>query len=428
MPIGPIEERAENMQATQESDEQEEQAQQPPSTPVQETQQQALSTPVQQALQDLSWLRPSGLGTSAAVLPGTQLGGCSGTQPPTARLWRPQGGGTVLSDPSAYEERSWGDGSASPLYCPRTERVDDRLGDEVDMRLIAWAAGLGCSAEELDALRKVRFGRLVMLAHSDIEDPDALLVAAQMNTAWWAADDYYADSTEAGADPTLLPQRLILAMAAMDPVPPAGDLTTDLDEALQDDLVLRMLSSAVEHTGRHGSPTQVQRACYATFSMFVSWNAYGAWREAGTLPPAWQYLAARQHDSFYTSMVLIDAVGGYELPSALFYDPRVRRAVMQAGTASVLVNDLFSVAKDAADEKPVCNLVSLIADDRGISIAEATEITVALHNAFVHEFEATHRELAQVPSLELQRFMRGVRAWMGGGFEWHATNPRYAAS
>lgn len=372
-----------------------------------------------------AWLRPSGLGTAAAALPAIQPGGCTGARLPLEQAWRPPGG-TGLRDPSAYEQRPWGDGSASPLYCPRTERVDDRLADEVDARLLVWAADRGCGADELSALAKVRFGRLVMLAHSDVDDPDALLAAAQMNTAWWAADDYYADSTEAGADPTLLPDRLVLAMAAMDPLPSAGELSAELNLALHEDLVLRMLSSAVDHLGRHGTPSQVQRACYATFSMFVSWNAYGAWRQAGKLPPAWQYLAARQHDSFYTSMVLIDAVGGYHVPSALFFDPRVRRAMMQAGTASVLVNDLFSVAKDAADENPVANIVSLIAEDRGCSLAEATEITVALHNDFVRGFEDTHRELAAAPSLELQRFLRGVRAWMGGGFEWHATNPRYA--
>lgn len=372
-----------------------------------------------------TWLRPSGLGTSAALLPKLQSGGCTGIQPSVGPVSHGPGS-AALCDWSAYALRPWGDGSASPLYCPRTERVDDVLGAEVDVRLLAWAAGCGCGDDELAALAKVKFGRLAMLTHADVQDPDALLVAAQMNTAWWAADDYYADSTEAGADPTLLPRRLSLAMAAMDPLPPAGKLTWPLDQALRDDLVLRMLSTAVDHFKRHGSSTQVQRANYATFSMFVAWTAYAAWREAETLPTAWEYLAARQHDTFYTSMTLIDPVGGYEVPAALFYDPRVRRLLFQAGTASVLVNDLFSVAKDVADGNPVGNLVTLIAADQDCSIQEATETTVALHNDFVHEFEATHRELAAVPSLELQRFLRGVRAWMGGGFEWHATNPRYA--
>lgn len=374
-----------------------------------------------------AWLRPSGLGTSAASPPGSGAGACTGLRPPAIPA-SPGSGGVALSDPLAYAERPWGDGSASPLYCPRTERVNDGLGNEVDDRLVAWAAGCGCSADELGALRKAGFGRLVMLAHADIDDPDALLVAAQMNTAWWAADDYYADNTEAGAELALLAPRLVLAMEALDPAPPPGDLAGPRDEALRSDLVLRMLRSAVEHMERHASPAQVQRACYATFAMFVSWNAYAAWREAGTFPPAWEYLTARQHDSFYTSMTLVDPVGGYEVPADLFYEPRVRRASFLAGTSSVMVNDLFSVAKDAADEKPVCNLVSLIAADRGCSLPEATEAVVALHNDFVHEFEALHRDLSAVPCPELQRFLRGLRAWMGGGFEWHATNPRYQQS
>ncbi|WP_425471124.1 hypothetical protein [Saccharothrix texasensis] len=42
------------------------------------------------------------------------------------------------------------------------------------------------------------------------------------------------------------------------------------------------------------------------------------------------------------------------------------------------------------------------------------------------DFEAGHRELEALPSPpELRRFLRGVRAWPGGGFEWHSTNPRY---
>lgn len=337
------------------------------------------------------------------------------------------GGAAVRRSAPAYALRTWGDGSAPPLYVPVVERVDAVLAAEVEARLRAWAAGLGFAEDELDAMGAAGFGRLAMLTHPDTDDPEALLTAAKLNASWWAADDYYADDTALGAVPELLPPRLSLAMCAMDAPPPAGDFTPPLAEALAGDLVLRMLRSATDHLAARASTAQVQRVCYSTFAMFVSWTAYAAWRETGKHPPAWEYLAARQHDSFYTSMTLIDAVGGYELPAELYYQERVRHALFQAGTASVLVNDLFSVAKDAADEKPVCNMVLLVAADRDCSVEEATEVVVDLHNDTVRGFEAAHEALSFVPSPQLQWFLRGARAWMGGGFEWHATNDRYRA-
>jgi 2-methylisoborneol synthase len=348
---------------------------------------------------------PSGLGTSAA------------------RLAREL---ALAGDPGpAYLERPWGDGTAAPLYIPAVERVDDALAAEVDDRLVIWAKDCGFTDDQAELMRRAGFGRLAMLTHTDTDEPDRLLIAAQLNAAWWAADDLYADDSKMGATPTELPPRLTLVMAAMDPVAPAGEFSVPLDHALRSDPVLVALNSGIEHLTRHASPAQVQRACYATFAMFVSWNSYAAWRFTGNYPPPWEYLAARQHDSFYTSMTLIDAVGGYELDANLYYEQRVRRALMQAGTASVMVNDLVSAAKDAADDKPVCNMVLQIAADRQCSIEEAIAVTVDLHNNLVRDFQATHRSLLPVPSPQLQQFLRGVRAWMGGGFEWHTTNPRY---
>jgi 2-methylisoborneol synthase len=356
---------------------------------------------------------PTGLGTSAARFSARLR---------AAELKPP--GQEYVSDP-AYAYRPWGDGTAAPLYCPVTERVNTPLGEEVDRRLVSWAEECGFSAQEAEQLGKAGFGRLVMLAHPDCEDPEKLAISARLNAAWWAADDLYADDTSLGAVAEELPQRLTLAMAAMDPLPPMGEFSRELDETLRSDRVLVALRSGMDHLVNHSTPAQVQRVCYSTFAMFVSWTAYAAWRHNGKYPPAWEYLAARQHDSFYTSMTLIDVLGGYEVPANLFYDPRVRQAAIQAGTASVLVNDLHSVAKDLADENPPCNMVLRIAADRSCSIEEATEATVSLHNDVVREFQSAHRSLQAVPSPELRRFLRGLRTWMGGGFEWHSTSPRY---
>ena len=358
---------------------------------------------------------PTGLGTSAARFPARLTPEPEPDEPQVP---------SAEGDP-AYAYRQWGDGSAPPLYCPVTGRVNDLLAEEVDRRLALWAAECGFDEQECEQLGQAGFGRLVMLAHSDCDDPDRLLISARLNAAWWAADDLYADDTALGAVPQELPPRLALAMAAMDRLPAAGEFSTDLEHTIERDRVLVALRSGADHLRDNGTPAQHQRVCYSTFAMFVSWTAYAAWRHAGTYPPAWEYLAARQHDSFYTSMTLIDVLGAYELPANLYYEPRVRQAAIQAGTASVLVNDLHSVTKDLADENPPCNMVLLTAADRDCSIEEATATTVALHNEIVHDFQAAHDALRTVPSPELHRFLDGLRSWMGGGFEWHSTSPRY---
>ncbi|GAA2164896.1 family 2 encapsulin nanocompartment cargo protein terpene cyclase [Actinomadura napierensis] len=324
-----------------------------------------------------------------------------------------------------YAEREWGDGSFPPLYCPLTARIDDDLARVVNDRLVEWAGEVGIYADQLDRFRDTGFGRLAVLAHPETDDVDALLLAAKMNAAWWACDDYYADESDLGATPTELPPRLALVMSAMDPPPDAGGYSLRLDEAVRSDPVLVALRSATAHLKRHSGPSQLMRILNTTFQMYVSWTAYAAWRHLGELPPVWRYLAARQHDSFYTSMTLIDVVGGYQLDADLFYEPRVHRAVMQAGTASVIVNDLHSVEREAADDLPDCNVVLLIAEEEGCPLEDAVRTAVAMHNDFVHGFEDSQRELAAVPSAELQRFLLGVQSWMGGCLEWHGASDRY---
>jgi 2-methylisoborneol synthase len=368
---------------------------------------------------------PTGLGTSAAHFAVRLVAAPEpDTEPDAEPEVTPEVAAVLEADP-AYAYREWGDGSASPLYVPVAERIDDALAAEVDRRLAVWAGECGFDEGECEQLGQAGFGRLVTLAHPDCDDPDRLLISARLNAAWWAADDLYADDTALGAVPEELPPRLALAMAAMDPLPPVGEFSRELDETLEGDRVLVALRSAAEYLRDNGTPAQHQRVCYSTFAMFVSWTAYAAWKHAGTYPPAWEYIAARQHDSFYTSMTLVDVLGAYELPANLYYEPRVRRAAIQAGTAAVLVNDLHSVTKDLADDNPPCNMVVLIAGDRRCSIEEATEITVDLHNEVVRDFQSAHEKLRVVASPELQRFLHGLRSWMGGGFEWHSTSPRY---
>lgn len=346
---------------------------------------------------------PTGLGTSAARIA-------------LRRLAEPVRPGSPRRDTSFPD-----------LYCPDPVRIDEGLGEEVDRRLVAWAEEVGIYAGRLEGFRDSGFGRLAMLVHPDSDDPDQLLLNARWLAALFAADDYYSDDERLGAVPVRLPPRLTLAVSAMDRPHLLGESATRLRDALRADPVLVAITSSLGHVASRATPSQMARIRHETIAMFVAWTAEAAWRHSGEVPAVWEFLASRQHNSFLPCMTLIDVVGGYALPADLYSDPRVRRAAGLAASATVIVNDLYSMAKEQASGAGDFNLPTLIAAEQHCSLREAVGISVRLHNEVVRAFESAHRDLALVPSPELQRFLLGLRAWMGGCREWHSGSVRYSS-
>lgn len=59
--------------------------------------------------------------------------------------------------------------------------------------------------------------------------------------------------------------------------------------------------------------------------MFVAYNQEAVWHTAEQTPPVWEFLMHRHENSFVPCMVLIDAIGGYELPTAEFGSRTIER-------------------------------------------------------------------------------------------------------
>ncbi len=264
-----------------------------------------------------------------------------------------------------------------------------------------------------------------MLAHPDSDDPDRLLAAAKCALAEWATDDHYVDDEELGADPRLLAGRLALAYAVVDPAQLPVRYAPELEAAAQEDPVLVAYRSSLNNLAQYASGTQVARLRHELAVMFVACNQEAGWRAQGRTPPVWEYLMHRHENSFLPCMVLIDPVGSYELPAAEFADQRVRRVFAMAGTASVLVNDLYSMSKEGSGLD--FNLPKLIAAEEGCSLGEGVQRTVDIHDELMHTVEAEAAALTLFGSPALGRFLAGIWAWLGGSREWHATTPRYRA-
>ncbi|MFF3325564.1 family 2 encapsulin nanocompartment cargo protein terpene cyclase [Streptomyces sp. NPDC002889] len=326
--------------------------------------------------------------------------------------------------PSATQVPSAGQDAAvriPPLYCPDAVRDDPALGQEVNNRLVDWAAEIGIFTGRLERLRSHQFGRLFMLAHPDCDDPDRLLAAARCGLAEWSVDDHWVDEGD-DTEPELLGSRLAMAHAVIDPVRLPARYLAQFEELVHRQPVLRAFRSSLAHLSQIASTTQVARLRHELDVMFVAYGQEAEWRSSGRRPAVWEYLLHRYENAFYPCMVLIDPVGGYELPAHEFADPTVRRTYLYAGMANVLLNDLYSMAKeDPADT----NLPNLIAAEDNCSLQEAVDRTAAIHDELMHTVEADCAVLAAAGSPQLRRYLAGLWAWMGGSKQWHATSARY---
>ncbi|MCH6161741.1 Camphene synthase [Streptomyces sp. M600PL45_2] len=308
------------------------------------------------------------------------------------------------------------------MYCPPAIRDDPALGEEVNERLVAWAEEVGVYPGQLDRVRAAGFGRLIMLAHPETDDADRLLAAAKCALAEWSVDDHYVDGEAEEADPERLGQRLAIAFAAIDPAHLPRRYAPQLAETLRDDPVMTALSDSLDNLSRYASTAQSARLQHALSIMFVAYNQEAVWRTTGQMPSVWEYLMHRHENSFVPCMVLIDVLAGYELPPWEFADPRVRRAFTMAGSASVLLNDLYSMAKEDPEDT---NLPRVIAAEEKCSLREAIEASARIHDELMHTFEEEAAVLAVNGSPALARFLAGVWAWLGGSREWHSTTGRY---
>ncbi len=367
---------------------------------------------------------PAGLGTSAARLSSLVAGRATATSTgPRPHLpGGPTGLGTSATRIAA--DRSPPGTSVPELFCPGAVRDDPALGEVVNERLVEWAEQVGIYPGQLDRVRAANFGRLIMLTHPDTDDPDRLLAAAKCALAEWSTDDHYVADEALGADPKLLATRLALAHAVVDPAQLPVRYAPELERAAWEDPVLVAYRSSLDNLGRYASGTQLARLRCQMAVTFLAWNQEVAWRTEGRIPPVWEYLMHRHEDSFLPCMVLIDAVGGYELPPIEFDDQRVRRVFAMAGSASVLVNDLYSVAKDQHAGVDL-NLPMVIAAEEKCSLDEAVKRSVEIHNELVHTFAAEASVLSLAGSPTLRRFLAGVWAWLGGNREWHSSSARY---
>lgn len=311
------------------------------------------------------------------------------------------------------------------LICPPPTRIDEALGRDVNERLMAWIDTVGIFAGKQEKIRASDFGRYAMLCHADTDDPDRLLLAAQCFAALFAVDDQYCDDQSLGSCPEKVAERLSFAVSAIDPVYLPAPFDTELLLQQMQDPVLRGLLAYMRRVAHFCTPSQVARVRQITIAMFVAMATEGPWRLYGTKPTVAEYLASRQVNSFWPCQVLIDPIGGYEVPANVYAKPEMQRVCALASLATTLLNDLYSAYKEHLNETGDFKLPYLLAAKHNCSLQQAIDKTADIHDAVMREYVALEHRLLKDADPLVRRYLTGLTTWIAGNQEWHKHSARY---
>ncbi|MER5888610.1 family 2 encapsulin nanocompartment cargo protein terpene cyclase [Streptomyces sp. NPDC001941] len=305
-----------------------------------------------------------------------------------------------------------------PIPAPDPVRVE-----EVSRRIKQWAV------EEVDLFPEdwenqfdgFHVGRYMVACHPDAPDVDHLMLATRLMVAENAVDDCYCE--DHGGSPVGLGERLLLAHTALDPLHTTGEYEPDWVASLSSDAPRRAYASAMRYFCEAASPSQADRYRHDMARLHLGYLAEAAWTQLERVPEVWEYLAMRQFNNFRPCPTITDTVGGYELPADLHAQPAMQRVIALASNATTIVNDLYSYTKELDAPGTHLNLPVVIAAREELSERDAYLKAVEVHNDLMHAFEAEAADLsASCPLPGVQRFLRGVAAWVDGNHHWHQTN------
>ncbi|MFJ8996029.1 family 2 encapsulin nanocompartment cargo protein terpene cyclase [Streptomyces sp. NPDC102279] len=309
------------------------------------------------------------------------------------------------------------------LYHHQVPDPDPARVEEVSRRIKAWALDEVSLypddwEEEFDGFS---VGSYMVGCHPDAPTIDHLMIATRLMVAENAVDDCYCE--DHGGSPVGLGERLLLAHTALDPLHTTQEYQPDWATSLHADAPRRAYRSAMEYFVQASSASQADRFRHDMARLHMGYLAEAAWAQLDRVPEVWEYLAMRQFNNFRPCPTITDTVGGYELPADLHAQPAMQRVIALAGNATTIVNDLYSYTKELDAPGTHLNLPVVVAEREDLSDRDAYLKSVEVHNDLMHDFETEAAALAaDYPLPSVQRFLRGVAAWVDGNHHWHQSN------
>lgn len=303
------------------------------------------------------------------------------------------------------------------LTCPFPAAINT-YAEWVQEATTTWALRFGLlrTPAEAQRFRRLQYGILMARAYPTAPR-DALALIADWNTWLFLLDDQF-DEMALGRDPALLGRYCAQALAVLrgHAAPAASDPASF--HALHD-IAGRLASQA--------PPQLLARltACLQDSFGASAWEA--ANRAARRIPSEAEY---RRHRPFsgavYCYLTLIELATGVALPEAARSHPVLQRLTTMTNNIICWSNDVVSFTREHAAGN-VHNLVAIVRHERGLTLDDAIDYVVALHNREVAQFEYA---CTQVPpcyaaDVAVQQYIQGLTWWIRANLDWSTSTTRY---
>ncbi len=309
------------------------------------------------------------------------------------------------------------------IHPPASEAVNSHH-NAAERHNVAWvqrhSPGMAVDGDMLRRLQRTRFSRLAAFTYPRV-GPDELALITNWITWLFLHDDFYCDDNDADEASLVTLHEGVLAVLRGERRPVVGDasllhMLADLRRRMLAWADLGWLSRFVVSVDRYLQATR--------------WEARN--RAQSVTPPLGAYVKMR---GFTGAMdTVYDCI---ELGEHLHLGPAVREhsaivALQQmAGNCVCWANDIFSVNKELLEHNSH-NLVFVLRQELGLTLPEALERAVAMHDAELQAFEWSAARLPEFRhefGLEMAGAIRiyvaGLRSWVRGNTAWSWETPRY---
>lgn len=304
------------------------------------------------------------------------------------------------------------------LLCPFPPALHPAV-DQVEREAVArWARRMDISPDSkaFMKLERSQFAKLVCHAHPRAQLSHLHPVVDFLFFIFLWDDQFDCRIGGELPDPASLAMSNLLASAVLQGSSPNEDSSP----------LLWALSDLRDWLSEHMSQAWMDRFTQSFQDYFDStvWELEA--RHQGVCPDLDTYIRMRRLTSGgYWVTHLIEAAEGFCLSDEAWNNPLLQEILTATANIIGWANDLLSLRSELNDTGHL-NLVFSLMHERGLSLQQAVNEAVEMHNSEVRRFLELERSLSSSNQDPLvSRFVRGLRLWMRANIDWSILTGRY---